>query len=239
MARIAGVDLPRHQAGRDRPDLHLRHRRGRVEHHPREGRRRARHPRQGSVRGRRRPHPPGHRGGGRRRGRSPQGDLDEHQAADGDRLLPRACATAATCRCAASARRPTRAPARARARARSPARRRRPRSMAKMTKHGRSSTVSATPRRAQASPRASARRRSRSAARSDRAPRHRAHPGVVQQHDRDDHRHRGQRRRLVERRRHRLQGLAQGHAVRGASRRRPTAPATRQGRSACARSTCA
>ena len=31
----------------------------------------------------------------------------------------------------------------------------------------------------------------------------------------DDHRHRGQRRGLVERRRHRLQGIAQGHAVRG------------------------
>ena len=30
-----------------------------------------------------------HRGAGRRRGRPPQGDLDEHQAADGDRLLPR------------------------------------------------------------------------------------------------------------------------------------------------------
>ena len=33
-----------------------------------------------------------HRGSGRRRGRSPQGDLDEHQAADGNRLLSRPAA---------------------------------------------------------------------------------------------------------------------------------------------------
>ena len=48
---------------------------------------------------------------------------------------------------------------------------------------------------------------------ADRAPRLRAHPGLVQQHDRDDHRSRGQRGGVVERRRHRLQGIAQGDAV--------------------------
>ena len=48
-----------------------------------------------------------------------EGDLrrevhDEHQAADGPRLLPRACATARACRSAGSAPTPTPAPARAR-----------------------------------------------------------------------------------------------------------------------------
>ena len=56
------------------------------------GRRQPRHPRQGSVRRRRPEDQPGDRGAGRRRRRSPQGDLDEHQAADGNRLLPRAAA---------------------------------------------------------------------------------------------------------------------------------------------------
>ncbi len=44
--------------------------------------------------------------------------------------------------------------------------------------------------------------------------------GVLQQHDRLDHRPAGQRPGLVVGRAHRLQGLAQGHAVRGAARRR-------------------
>jgi small subunit ribosomal protein S11 len=35
------------------------------------------------------------------------------------------------------------------------------------------------------------------------------------QHDRDDYRHGRQRRGVVERRRHRVQGIAEGHAVRG------------------------
>ena len=65
----------------------------------------------------------------------------------------------------------------------------------------------------------------------------RAHPRLVQQHAHHDHRHRGQRDRVVERRRHRLQGLAQGHAVRGdagGDERRQRAPRP----TACARWKC-
>ena len=59
----------------------------------------------------------------------------------------------------------------------------------------------------------------------------RAHPRLVQQHAHHDHRHRGQRDRVVERRRHRLQGIAQGHAVRGdaGGDRTPATPPRRYG----------
>ena len=132
---------------------------------------------------------------------------------DGDRQLSRACATAAICRSAASARGPTRARARARARARS--RRRRPSRktlMAKAEATSKAPTARQRKRARQGSEEEDIQEARREA---HRAPRLRAHPGVVQQHRGDDYRHGRQCGRVVERRRHRLQGIAQGHAVRG------------------------
>ena len=233
MARIAGVDLPRTK----RVEIGLTYiygiGRNAVERHPDGGRREPGHPREGSV-GRRRPEDqPGDRGAGPRRGRSPQGDLDEHQAAGRDRQLSRRRGIAATCRCAASARARTRARARARARARLP-RRRLSRPMAKKATAGR--RRGDTPKAGKAPDQEEedvqeARREARG------APRLRPHSGVVQQHDRDDHRRRRARDRVVERRRHRLQGIAQGHAVRGDAGGDGRGQ-RRQDATACGRSRC-
>ena len=64
-----------------------------------------------------------------------------------------------------------------------------------------------------------------------------AHQELVQQHDRLDHRHRGQRARVGLGRQRRLQGLAQVHAVRRPDGRRAGGP-RRPWSTACARSTC-
>ena len=89
MARIAGVDLPRTK--RVEIGLTYIYGIGRVRSNKilTEAGVSSRHPHQGSVRRRRAQDQPRDRGAGRRRGRPPQGDLDEHQAADGNRLLPR------------------------------------------------------------------------------------------------------------------------------------------------------
>ena len=71
-------------------------------------------------------------------------------------------------------------------------------------------------RRRRKEPRQEEEDRSRSAARSASCTTGLAHIQASFNNTIDhDHRHRGQRDRVVERRRHRLQGLAQGHAVRG------------------------
>ena len=138
------------------------------------------------------------------RGRPAPRALPEHQAPAWRSAATAASATAVGCPCAASAPRPTRAPARARAGCRSPARRRRPRSS--------ECPLPADP--------ASGRRRVRKNIPRGPGP----HQDQLQQHDRVAHRPRGQRDRLGVRRRRRLQGLAQVHALRGAGDRRRRRP---------------
>ncbi len=123
----------------------------------------------------------------------------------GDRKLPRHASPPRTCRCAASAR-DERPHAQGPAQGRAP--RRRWSSSWPRQKRGR--------RRDAGEEAAERRRRSRSAARSAASTTGFAHIQAPFNNTTDhDHRHRGQRGRLVERRRHRLQGVAQGHAVRG------------------------
>ena len=131
---------------------------------------------------------------------------------------------------------PTRARARARARARS--RRRRRFNLWQRAEARPTPSQPARPRSDKKARRQAQEDVQEARREAHRPPRAGAHPRVVQQHDGDDHRHRRQRGRLVERRRHRLQGIAQGHAVRGDAGGART-PATRPRPSACARSTCA
>ena len=156
---------------------------------------------------------------------------DEHQAPDGPRLLPRPASPPrpAGARSAHAHQR-----AHAQGPAQGPAWPSKPSGLHRPgdRKHGEVRQAAAPRQRRRARPRKGGAKKK---AKKNVVDRHRAHPVDVQQHDRHDHRPAGQRGRLVELGRARLQGLAQEHAVRRAARRRGRR--AQGGRStACARS---
>ena len=221
MARIAGVDLPPSK----RVEIGLTYIYGigrtRAAADPGEGQGRSDDQGPGPDRRRGHAHPARDQPGRPGRGRPAQGDLAEHQAADGDRLLPRACGTAATCRCADSGRTPTRGPD-------GPAPRRR-RQEAEDRQEGLIRGRTRWPKA-----KASGGKQGRQEGKEERPARRGPHPGDVQQHDHHDHRPDGQR-DLPGPRRAARASRARARARRSPRRPRRRTRPTRRATTACAR----
>ena len=202
MARIAGINIPLNKRVRDRPDVHLRHRPVDREQAPRRQRHLAGHVRPRPHRGRDRQAPRRDRPRPHRRGRPAPRALAEHQAPDGDRLLPRPAPPARPARP-----RPEHQDQRAHAQG--------PEAHAGRRQEEGGQEVEPAPRRPQ---------RGRRKPKKN-IPIGQAHIKTsLQQHDRVAHRPRGERHRVGVRRRRRLQGLAQVDAVRRAGHRRRRRP---------------